>query len=31
MTEAVLEVRGLQKSFGALKATDEVSLALMPA
>ncbi len=30
MTEAVLKVRGLQKSFGALKATDEVSLALMP-
>jgi branched-chain amino acid transport system ATP-binding protein len=30
MTEAVLEVRGLRKSFGALKATDEVSLALMP-
>ena len=26
----VLEVRGLTKSFGALKATDEVSLALIP-
>ncbi len=30
MAEPVLEVRGLSKSFGALKATDEVSLALMP-
>ncbi len=30
MTDPVLEVRGLTKSFGALKATDEVSLALMP-
>jgi branched-chain amino acid transport system ATP-binding protein len=30
MTEAVLEVRGLRKSFGALKATDDLSLALMP-
>ena len=26
----VLEVRGLTKSFGALKATDAVSLALVP-
>ncbi|MFQ5566012.1 MAG: ABC transporter ATP-binding protein, partial [Paracoccaceae bacterium] len=30
MTEPVLEIRGLSKSFGALKATDRVSLALMP-
>jgi len=30
MTEPVLEVAGLSKSFGALKATDAVSLALWP-
>ncbi len=30
MGEPVLEVRGLRKNFGALKATDEVSLALLP-
>jgi branched-chain amino acid transport system ATP-binding protein len=30
MVEAVLEVRGLSKSFGALKATDNVSLDLKP-
>ncbi|SMX49128.1 ABC transporter ATP-binding protein [Maliponia aquimaris] len=28
MTEAVLETRGLRKSFGALKATDDVSITL---
>ena len=30
MAEPVLEVRGLRKSFGALKATDDVSLTLLP-
>jgi branched-chain amino acid transport system ATP-binding protein len=30
MAEPVLEIRDLRKSFGALKATDGVSLALMP-
>ena len=30
MVEPVLEVRGLRKSFGALKATDGVSLTLVP-
>lgn len=30
MTEALLETRGLQKSFGALHATQDVSLALYP-
>ena len=30
MAEPVLEVRGLRKSFGALKATDGVSLTLVP-
>ena len=30
MAEPVLEVRGLRKTFGALKATDDVSLTLMP-
>ncbi len=30
MADPVLELRGLSKSFGALKATDNVSLTLMP-
>lgn len=30
MTEPLLHIQGLQKSFGALKATDDVSLTLMP-
>ncbi|MEL6452312.1 MAG: ABC transporter ATP-binding protein [Pseudomonadota bacterium] len=30
MTEPVLDIRGLSKSFGALKATDDVSLTLRP-
>ncbi len=30
MAETVLEIRNLNKSFGALKATDDVSLDLMP-
>ncbi len=30
MTEVVLETRGLSKSFGALRATDDVSLTLRP-
>lgn len=30
MTEPLLQIRGLRKSFGALRATDDVSLALMP-
>lgn len=30
MADPVLEIRGLTKSFGALRATEEVSLALMP-
>ncbi|MEX2518836.1 MAG: ABC transporter ATP-binding protein [Paracoccaceae bacterium] len=30
MAEAVLSIKGLEKSFGALKATDGVSLTLMP-
>ena len=30
MTEPILEIRNLNKSFGALKATDGVSLSLMP-
>ena len=30
MAEALLEVRHLSKSFGALKATDDVSLTLRP-
>ncbi|WP_269933126.1 ABC transporter ATP-binding protein [Aminobacter sp. HY435] len=30
MAEPILEIRDLQKSFGALKATDGVSLTLMP-
>ena len=30
MTEPLLQIRGLRKSFGALRATDDVSLTLMP-
>jgi branched-chain amino acid transport system ATP-binding protein len=30
MAEPVLELRGVRKSFGALRATDDVSLTLMP-
>ena len=30
MADPVLELRGLRKSFGALKATDDVSLTLLP-
>ena len=30
MTEPLLHIQGLHKSFGALKATDDVSLTLMP-
>lgn len=30
MAEPILEITGLRKSFGALKATDDVSLDLRP-
>ncbi|HCQ58087.1 MAG TPA: ABC transporter ATP-binding protein, partial [Sulfitobacter sp.] len=30
MTEVLLDVRNLHKSFGALKATDDVSITLRP-
>ena len=30
MAEALLDITGLSKSFGALRATDNVSLTLMP-
>ncbi|APX10676.1 ABC transporter ATP-binding protein [Tateyamaria omphalii] len=30
MTEPLLDIRGLSKSFGALRATDDVSLTLLP-